>query len=42
MVKDKSKYSCKSTIYFDLDPEIIKETVNVTFIITKQTSLPMY
>ena len=25
MVKHKSKYSCKSTIYFDLDPEIIKE-----------------
>ena len=25
IVKHKSQYSCKSTIYFDLDPEIIKE-----------------
>ena len=26
VVKHKSKYSCKSAIYFDLHPDIIKET----------------
>ena len=31
IVKHKSKYSCESTIYFDLDSEIIKETCNFDF-----------
>ena len=31
MVKHKSKYSCESAIYFDLDPEIIKESCKFTF-----------
>ena len=31
MVKHKSKYSCTSAIYFDLDPEIIKENCKFTF-----------
>ena len=39
--KHKSKYSFKSAIYFDLDPEIIKETANSHFTMTKQTSLPL-
>ena len=42
MVKYKSKYSCKSAIYFDLDSEIIKETRNFTFTTIRQTSLPQY
>ena len=31
MAKHKPKYSCKSVIYFDLDPEIIKENCKFTF-----------
>ena len=31
VVKHKSKYRCKSTIYFDLDPEIIKQNYKFTF-----------
>ena len=31
MVKHKSKYSCKSAIYFDLSPEIIKENCKFSF-----------
>ena len=31
VVKHKSKYSCKIAIYFDLDPEIIKETCKFDF-----------
>ena len=31
MVKHKSKYSCKSAIYFDFDPDIIKENSRFTF-----------
>ena len=38
MVKPKSKYSCESVIYFNLNSETIKETVNLNFIITKQIS----
>ena len=35
MVKHKSKYSCKSAIHFDLDPEIIKENCKFTFYYNK-------
>ena len=31
MVKHKSKYSCKSAVYFDLDPDIIKDNCRFTF-----------
>ena len=31
VVKHKSKYSCKSTTYFDLHPDMIKEYVDVGF-----------
>ena len=31
IVKHKSKYSCKSAIYFDLDSEIIKENCKFHF-----------
>ena len=31
MVQHKSKYSCKSTIYFDLDPEVIKDNCKLVF-----------
>ena len=33
VVKHKSKHSCKSAIYFDLDPEIIKENCKFTFLL---------
>ena len=42
IVKHKSKYSCESTIYFNLNAETIKEIVNSNFTITKQTSPPQY
>ena len=35
VVKYKSKYSCESAIYFDLDPEIIKETCDFDFYYNK-------
>ena len=35
MVKHKSKYSCKSSIYFDLDIEIIKKNCKFVFYYTK-------
>ena len=35
VVKHKSKYSCESEIYFDLDSEIIKEHCQFHFTITK-------
>ena len=35
VVKHKSKYSCASTIYFNLDSEIIKETCNFEFYYNK-------
>ena len=41
IVKQKSEYSCKSTIYFDLDSEIIKENCKFNFYYTKPTSLPL-
>ena len=34
------KYSCKSTIYFDLDPEIIKENCKFTFYYNKPDITP--
>ena len=35
MVKHKSKYSRESAIYFDLDPEIIKESCKLNFYYNK-------
>ena len=35
MVKHKSKYSCESITYFDLDPEIIKDNCKFTFYYNK-------
>ena len=40
MVKHKSKYSCKSTIYFDLDPEVIKENCKFAFYYNKTDIMP--
>ena len=40
MVKHKSKYSCESAIYFDLDPEIIKEKCKFTFYYNKTDITP--
>ena len=42
VVNHKSKYSCKSAIYFDLDQEIFKETANSHFTTTKQISPLLY
>ena len=39
VVNNKSKYSCKSVIYFNLNSETIKETADSNSIITKQISL---
>ena len=41
IVKHKSKYSCKSAIYFDLSPDIIKETCNFIFYFNKTDIIPM-
>ena len=35
MVKHKSKYSCKSVIYFNLSPNIIKENCKFAFYYNK-------
>ena len=40
MVKHKSKYSCKSAIYFDLDPDIIKDNCKFTFYYNKTDITP--
>ena len=40
MVKHKSKYSCKSAIYFDLDREIIKKNCKFTFYYNKTDITP--
>ena len=40
VVKWKSKYSCRSVIYFDLDPEIIKENCEFTFYFNKTDITP--
>ena len=42
IVKHKSKYSCESVIYFNLNSESIKKIVNSNFIITKQISRLLY
>ena len=40
LVKHKSKYSCESAIYFDLDPDIIKENCKFTFYYNKTDNTP--
>ena len=40
VVKYKSKYSCESTIYFNLDPEIIKENCKFAFYYNKTDITP--
>ena len=40
MVKHKSKYSCKNTIYFDFDPKIIKENYKFIFYYNKTDITP--
>ena len=40
MVKHESKYSCKSTIYFDLDPDIIKDNCKFPFYHNKTDITP--
>ena len=40
IVKHKSKYSCESVIYFDLSPEIIKETCKFDFYYNKTDITP--
>ena len=40
MVKQKSKYSCESAIYFDLEPDIIKENCNFTYFFNKTDITP--
>ena len=42
VVKHKSKYSCKSTIYFNLDQDIIKDNCVSLHSTTRQISLPRY
>ena len=40
VVKHKSKYSCESTVYFDLDSEIIKENCKFNFYYNKTDITP--
>ena len=40
MVKHKSKYSCKSAIYFDLGPDIIKENCKFAYYFNKSDITP--
>ena len=40
LVKHKSKYSCKSAIYFDLDSEIIKQNFKFNFYYNKTDVTP--
>ena len=40
MVKHKSKYSCKSAIYFNLDPNTIKDNCNFKFYYNKTNISP--
>ena len=42
VVKSKTRYSCTSEIYFNLESEIIKKTVILTSISTKLISNPLY
>ena len=41
VVRQKSRYSCKSTIYFDLDKEIIKQNCELKFYYNKTDVTPM-
>ena len=36
VIKSKARYSCTSTIYFNLESDVIGQTVNFTIITTKQ------
>ena len=40
VVRHKSRYSCKSAIYFDLDKEIIKQNCQFTFSYNKIDVIP--
>ena len=40
MVKYKSRYSCKSTLYFDLGPDIIKENCKSAFYYNQTYIMP--
>ena len=40
MIKHKTKYSCESTIYFDLGPNIIKENCKFAHYFTKTDVTP--
>ena len=40
MVKHKSRYSCESTIYFNLDTDTIKENCNFKFYYNKTDTTP--
>ena len=40
LVKHKSKYSCKSVVYFDLSPDIIKENCKFTLYYNKTDITP--
>ena len=40
VVKHKSKHSCKSAIYFNLGPEIIKENYNFAYYFNKTNIKP--
>ena len=40
VVRHKSRYSCKSAIYFDLDKEIIKQTCEFKFYYNKTDVTP--
>ena len=40
MVKNKSKYSCESAVYFDLGPNIIKENCKFAYYFNKSDITP--
>ena len=40
IVKHKSKYSCESAVYFDLDPDMIKENCKFAFYYNKTDITP--
>ena len=42
VVKHKSRYNCKSTIYFDLGPDIIKESCRFAFYYNKTDITTQY
>ena len=41
VVKHKSKYSCESAVYFNIDSEIIKENCNFAYYFNKTTIKPV-